>query len=169
MSTGQSVSVFVWPMQIQSMATLHSCITDVLVLVNNEFCIVSTMCPQASIYDDTSLYGSGYSSRAVSPPIVCQQTLPKGCHHCGLVLWSVAWWVCLLIHSPLNTAGTPLEPALPAAALWWALSPCMSACISHPRPLLTFPLSRTRLPIGRNRTKITNENGNDSFPLQLRC
>lgn len=36
--------------------------------------------------------------------------------------------------SPLNTAGTPLELALPAAALWWALSPCMSANIhTHAR------------------------------------
>lgn len=56
------------------------------------------MCPQASIYDDTSLYGSGYSSRAVSPLNVCHKTLPKGCHHCSLALGSVS----LLILCPLD-------------------------------------------------------------------
>lgn len=34
-------------------------------------------------------------------------------------------------HSPLNTAGTPLEPVPPAAAPWWALDSCAR---SHSRP-----------------------------------
>lgn len=74
-------------------------------------------------------------------------------------LWSdqfPCWSSVPSIHSPLNTAGTPLELALPAAALWWALSPCMSANIhTHtPAPAIPNPLSKTILP---------------NFPLQLCC
>lgn len=133
------------------------------------------MCPQASIYDDASLYGSGYSSRAVSPPNVCQKTLPQGLISDQFPCWSSV----PSIHSPPNTAGTPLELAPPAAALWWALSPCMSANISHtrthaharsrPHLLLTSPSSGPGFPFEGTELKSVMKSGNDNVPLQLRC
>lgn len=131
-----------------------------------EFCVVSPrpMCPQASIYDDTSLYGSGYNSRAVSPMNVCQTTLRRRLPpSVSLLIPSDP-----LIRSPLNTAGTPLEPAPPAAALWWAPSPCMSTNVSHVHThTLNTPSPGPDFPCLIPAIGIVLKSGNGHFPLQL--
>lgn len=67
-----------------------------------ESCIVSDVCPQASIYDNTALYGSSLGSRAVS------QVCINDHHHnnplCALALSSAP----LILISLSATSATPI-------------------------------------------------------------
>lgn len=79
-----------------------------------ESCVVSHVCPQASVYDDTGL--SGYSSRAVSLLNVCQTAFQQCHHHSNLLLWL---WPDVCLHvDPLSCPPPP--HAQPSEYSWYS-------------------------------------------------
>lgn len=105
-----------------------------------EICIVSHVCPQASIYDNAGLYGSGYSSKAVSLLHVCKSVS----HLHSAVTPSSQWnpdlslpFLFLLLH-----LLHPLPFHLLFTALWIQLVLLWSQLYSH-QPCGEHPLNPT--------------------------
>lgn len=96
-------------------------------------CIVSHVCLQASIYDDPGLYGSGYSSRAVS--LLCSSdcfsnvATTTAAHGC---LWRD---ICPHVDAPVLSSSNHPQPSEYSWYSSGASSTRSSPAVSTSRPL----------------------------------